>query len=255
MLSAARLVGSLRWMHAVPTALGDAYADLVLGARCVGCHRPGRLLCGWCEDALPTSAGPAWPTPTPPGLQLPIATGAYRDTLRALVLGGKERGLIGLTRPLAHLMMLAVADVIAAAGAGDRTPWLLVPVPSRPAVVRTRGHDVLGAVARRSAAGFRRRGVPVVAARVLRTRPGVSDQAELDRAARAANVHHGLRVDPARWRRAARRHPDARAVICDDVITTGATAREAQRALEAIGVPVAGIAAVAATRRRGVADR
>jgi predicted amidophosphoribosyltransferase len=67
---------------------------------------------------------------------------------------------------------------------------------------------------------------------------------------RAANLDGSMWCPDSGLRRVAGRQ--VRVVVCDDVLTTGATAREAQRALAAAGVPVAAIAAVAATPRRAV---
>jgi predicted amidophosphoribosyltransferase len=93
-------------------------------------------------------------------------------------------------------------------------------------------------------------GAPVSVVSLLRTRGGLQDQAGLDAAGRAANLAGALTCPAHALRRLARRHREVLVVLCDDVITTGATAREAQRALAAVGLPLAGIAAVAATRRR-----
>ncbi|MCR1782690.1 ComF family protein [Nocardioides carbamazepini] len=230
-------------MRTLPT-LADGFVDLVLGSRCVGCERPGRPLCGACRAGLPAEAGLRRPTPCPDGLVPPYAAGEYAGVLRALVLAHKERRVLALAAPLGELLAVSVAG---AAGAVTSGPVVLVPVPSRPAVVRQRGHDPTLTLTRAAA---RARGTGVVTARLLRLRPGVVDQAGLDAAGRAANLAGSMTAPAAAVRRLARRCPRAHVVVCDDVLTTGATLREAQRALEAAGVPVLAGAVVAATRRR-----
>ena len=90
----------------------------------------------------------------------------------------------------------------------------------------------------------------MTAVRLLRTRPGLRDQAGLGATDRAANLAGSMTCPTAGLVRMARRRPRARIVVCDDVVTTGATAREAQRALQSVGLQVVAVATVAATRRR-----
>jgi len=228
----------------------DAVTDLLLGGRCVGCGRPGRLLCPACAEGLPLRAVPAWPSPPPAGLVPPWAAAPYDGVVRAMVLGLKEQRLLALARPLTGLLATAVAAAVPAG------PVVLVPVPSRPSSVRARGHDPTYALAVGAAARLRREGYDVRATRLLRTRPGLLDQAGLDAAARARNLAGSMTCPSRGLRRLAALAPRARVVVCDDVLTTGATAREAQRALEAVGLHVAAVAVVAATRRRhGVSRR
>ena len=147
--------------------------------------------------------------------------------------------MLSLGPPLARLL---AAAVVAAEVDG---PVVLVPVPSRPSTVRARGHDPTGSLVAGAARVIGVPGVPL-----LRTRPGLRDQAGLDAGERAANLDGSLHCPSAGLRRLVRAAPRARLVVCDDVITTGVTAREAQRALESVGLEVAAIAAVAATARR-----
>lgn len=231
--------------------LADGFGDLVLGAACLGCGRPGRALCRGCRDALPRAAAPHWPTPVPAGLVPPYAVGAYEDPLRALVLAHKERRVLSLARPLGGLLAASVAQALADAGAAGGV--VLVPVPSRPAAVRARGHDPTAAMVRAATAVLRAER-DVVSARLLRVRPGVVDQAGLDAAARAANLAGSMAVCGDVVRRLGRRRARAHVVVCDDVLTTGATLREAQRALESVGLPVLAAATVAATRRRALRE-
>lgn len=227
-------------------SLHDAYLDLLYGGRCVGCARPGRPLCRRCADVLPAGARTAWPDPTPAGLVRPVAAAAYEGTVAAMVLGLKERHRLPLVRPLGDLLAAACTEALV----GSVGPLVLVPVPSRPGSIRERGLDSTAAITAAAARTLRARGAEVTTAGLLRTRPGLVDQAGLGRSERAANLAGSFTVPSAGLRRLARRRPHGRVLVCDDVLTTGATAREAQRALEAVGLAVVAVATVAATRRR-----
>ena len=224
--------------------LGDAARDLLLGTHCVGCTEPGRLLCRACAALLPTGAAVTWPTPSPAGLVEPFATAPYDGTIKEMVLGHKERRLLALGPPLALQLARAVA------GTGTPGPTVLVPVPSRRSSVRARGHDPTYAMTRGAATILHAGGADAVAWSLLRLLPGVVDQAGLDAHERATNLAGSMACSVASLRRLARARPRARVIICDDVLTTGATLREAQRALESVGLTVAAAAVVAATRRK-----
>jgi predicted amidophosphoribosyltransferase len=176
----------------------------------------------------------------------PYAAGPYEGTLKQLVLGLKEHRLLPLRRPLGRLLAASVA----AALDGLDGPVALVPVPSRPASVRQRALDSTYDVTVAAARHLHAAGRDVAPVRLLRTRPGLRDQAGLTATERAANLAGSMTCPSAGLVHMARRLPKARVVVCDDVLTTGATAREAQRALGSVGLEVVAIAAVAATRRR-----
>lgn len=206
----------------------DAAADLLLGSSCPGCSTPGWGLCGHCLASL---AGALIDVP---GELRVVAAADYRPVLVHAIPAFKDDGALHLARPLGRLLARAVAGLAPPAGA------VLVPVPSLPRAVRARGLDHCRQLAR--IAGHE---TGLTVASLLRREAG-SRQRNLDKATRAANLAGAMTS----------RSCQRPAIVVDDVMTTGASLREAQRALSAAGVVVLGAAVVArADKYRGSARR
>jgi predicted amidophosphoribosyltransferase len=223
----------------------DSWLDLVHGAVCVGCAEPGRSLCTECDRGLPVRGRSVRPTPCPTGLAACFAAGEYDDLLRAMILAHKEHGTFTLAAPLGRMLAVAAGSALDQTGAA-----ILVPVPSRGHVVRARGHDPVLRMALVAARSLRRSGHRVRVHEVLEQRGAVHDQAGLTAAQRAANLAGSMGVRAAARAALARCGVPLSLLVCDDVLTTGATAREAQRALEDAGLRVRAVVTVAATRKR-----
>lgn len=216
--------------------LTSSLVDLVLPRRCAGCGAPAVLLCAACRgDAVPFVV---------PAAPYPVFTAArYEDGVRRAVIAYKERGrreLAGVLGALLAAAVTAVLDTVTEPASGV----VLVSPPSSRAVAAQRGGDHVVRLSRAAVRAGPRAGPggrPGVAVGVLRSVRPVADSAGLGVAARARNLAGSMRAEPARGRRA---------VLVDDIVTTGATLAEAARALGAAGWDVLGAATVAATPRR-----
>jgi predicted amidophosphoribosyltransferase len=230
-----------------PAGLRAAALDLLLGGRCAGCDAAGGAVCERCRAVLVPAPYPCWPDPPPPGLLAPRrvqpwAARAYVDPLRRLLVAYKDRDRADLAGPLGAVLAVVVERALVAA---DRSAAgvELVPVPSSAASTRRRGRDVVADLARVAAGRLRRRGYAARTVPRLVPARAVADQAGLSARARAENLERALVArgpGRARWP----------VVVVDDVLTTGATAAEAVRALDAAGVATTAVAVVAATPRR-----
>ena len=235
----------------LPRHLLDDVADLVLGRACLGCDRAGPGLCDACM-ALIRGQGPV--VRTRADALAVVARAEYAGLTRDAVIAYKEHGHLSLARPLGELLADAVLRAEASGPLGPLGPILLVPVPGHRR--SERGFDAVGTLARYCATDLRRRGRPAAVTRLLAIRATYAPLKHLGRDERRLQVAGAFRVASGRGARPPQGAPSVgargsvRVLVVDDVVTTGATTAEALRTLEAAGVKVTAIAAVAATPAR-----
>ena len=159
-----------------------------------------------------------------------LSLGRYAGVRREAIVALKERGradLIGalavaLCAGLEHLLNWGVVD----------TPLAVVPAPTRRSAARRRGGDPVTRMARTATAGLP--GVDVRQA--LRMRAMVRDSVGLSGADRERNIAGRVKIT---------KPVSGEVIVVDDIVTTGATARESVRVLRIAGAQVAAVLAIA----------
>ncbi|TAL44510.1 MAG: ComF family protein [Salinibacterium sp.] len=202
-------------------ALRD-FAALVMPVACAGCGAEDRALCTKCRQALV-------PQLTHHSVDsLPVVSALrYEGSVRRVVLAFKDHGRTDVAAALASPLAAALDRAI-----HEHPAAQLVAIPTSRAAYRRRGYDPVRRLLIRG--GF-------AAPRVLTRTRSTGSQKSLALADRAENLVGAL---------AARRDLAGRTfIVVDDILTSGATIREAIRAISAARGEVVCAAVLAFTPR------
>ena len=208
-------------------------ADLILGRCCCSCGAIGRTLCDLCEAHLDPRPVIVAPDPV-------ASTFEYRSVARDVVLAYKEHGVRNLVHCLAYGLAQAVALALYASDCPVSSHICLVPAPRRPG----RDFDHAADLAIHAMRLLRTNGMSIDVARILTSSTSVHLK-HLGRQERQAAVAGTFAVTG--HHRKLRRAHSQLIVVTDDVYTSGATTREATRALRTAGLTVVGTATAART--------
>jgi predicted amidophosphoribosyltransferase len=206
--------------------------QLIFPSRCISCRQLGPSLCreckrSWSPQEIFTR------TSRTPNLAVYSAI-TYSEIAARVILAAKESHIKSAD--------ILVADAISHSLAlWLKTEWIdtLIPIPSRKSAARKRGRQFIEEIARTVAGPI---GIEV--ATPLQHSRLVRDQSGLGHEERWNNLKGALVVD-------GNQEGLGRALLVDDLVTTGATLNEAARALKYAGIEVIGAvtAAVAQTVR------
>ncbi len=210
-------------------SIATPIVQLLAPPRCGICECEGALLCAECRAEWLPNRAVALPAGS---LTASAALGPYEGGLGVAIRSMKYGGVQGLARELGAALLPAIRQV------ARRAPYqvTLVPIPTDKRRVHERGFDHAALLAH--AAGEAAR-LPV---RSLLTRTRATDPLHgASRSARAEIMRGAMLC-------ADEGEPPNAVVLIDDIQTSGATAREAARALRVAGVRWIAVASVAYER-------
>lgn len=160
-----------------------------------------------------------------------FALGRYAGPRRQAVVALKEHGRRDLVGPLAQPLAIGIHRLIRWGVLG--LPLTVVPAPTRRLSARRRGGDPVARIAAAATAAH----PDITVNTVLRTTGLARDSVGLSIAARERNIAGRVRLTgPA---------PPGEVLVVDDIVTTGATAREAVRTLMSGGANPAAVLTLA----------
>lgn len=231
--------------------LADLFS-LCVPTWCVLCGTPDSPVCVECRTRIRPDPMVRM-LPVGPNQRLPVVVaGTYAEELRAVILAYKDGGRADTVGALVPLLAHSLAVVLSQTSQRGGEPGILcVPIPSTTRGERERGFrhvDVLLARALRSLARAHpahpahRESQPRLG-RVLRNQAAArrSDQVGLGQGGRRRNLRNTLTAAPSVFGR--------HIIIVDDVVTSGATLQEANRALVLRGARVIAAVALANTAK------
>jgi predicted amidophosphoribosyltransferase len=195
-----------------------ALQEIIFPSRCLGCGQLGLEICSSCRKSWHPHIYRQWSQHLP---TYPIYSAVtYSPIAGKVLLAAKENNLAIadqlIYKALFHSLTFSLRE-----NGGD----FLVSIPSRKSVARTRGRQFISTLASQLS---EETGLPAYV-NLEHTRR-VRDQSSLDAKSRFENLDGSMK---------SLNFLSGRAIVIDDLVTTGATLQEAVRALRNGGIEVA----------------
>jgi predicted amidophosphoribosyltransferase len=191
--------------------------ELIFPVRCLGCGALGLEICSQCRRFWQPRIYRSHSRRKP---HFPIYSSIpYSPIAGKVLLAAKEHGIQRADELMVSALSHSLSTCLQEQGIG-----FLVPIPSRKSVARLRGRQFISDLAQEIGSDAR-----LSTSEILTHTRAVKDQSKLDAKERVENLEGAL---------TSLRYRSGKAIIVDDLVTTGVTLQEAARALRAAGIEV-----------------